>query len=223
MKNMKLNLEDLESTVQSYVLGTLSESHAQEFEAYFLSRPDVIEMIEHAQQIHLGLEAQFGGEEAKTAVVVQSKPLMQRLLGYLTVPVPAFAVILMAAFLSPLAINSFDSKPLGGDIEIVNFSTLTTRSAIRMPALDLSNVQGNAALMVKVKSVKHQYYKVKLTAAGSSVPLWTSEAFEVSSLRDHLVLLPEYVLLADLTVDVVGINADLSETSVEFCHYSEVC
>jgi len=234
MNDLKQKFKDSQLAAQRYVLGQMSEADAQEFEAYFLSKPDILELIEVTQELHLGLKESNAMASQSVSSESDSKNKMRnsvfgQLTRWLSIPVPAFAVLALVALFSPLVLNGISSSNsldtgLVSDVELVNFSTTTTRSSqANNPTINLSGISGNAALMIKVKSVKHKEYRLKLISVEASKPVWTSKPFQVSALRDHLVTIPKLNVQDDLSIEVTGINADSSETPVVFCHYSEVC
>lgn len=234
MNDLKQKFEDSQLAAQQYVLGQMSESDAQAFEAYFLSEPDIQDLVEVTQELHLGLKEssamanESAVSESDTRVETRNS-VFGRLTGWLSVPVPAFAVLALAVLCSPLILNGISSNNsldanLVSNVELINFNTTATRSSqAGRPTINLSGISGSAALLIKVKSVKHKEYRLKLLLSEASEPAWVSEPFQVSALRDHLVTIPKLNVQDDLSIEVTGINPDSSETSVVFCHYSEVC
>ena len=226
MKDLNKNFMDTESAIQRYIVGRMSNSEAEDFEAYFLANPELVEQVEIAQSISIGLANRPENiVSTDTASNKRDGTLFDKMVGWLTIPVPAFAVLALAAILSPLAFNGMSTVSPGQDqnIELLSFSTAATRSAKQQSVIDLSGVEGQAALMVKVKSIKHPNYKLKLVRDKDAETAWTSEAFQVGALRDHLVLLPSSLKGQKYRMEVVGVAPDLTESQVEFCHYSEVC
>ena len=219
---MKDDIKDIEITVQRYVLGQLSDSESDSFEEYFLPKPELVEMVETVQKMHLGLEA---ADRSVPRVAIEKVKAfsIQRLIDWLSVPVPAFAVLLVALVATPLAFQSFNPQDRSNEIVMVNFSTDVTRGVEPVRLVDLSNVKGDSALMVKLKSVQYPHYRLKLIPISGEEPLWVSEPFQVSALRDHLVVVPKGVGVSKAKIEVVGIDDNTKEIKVEFCHYSEVC
>ena len=222
---MNLDNKDLEEVVQRYVLGQLSSTDTEAFEEYFLSRPDVIEMVETVQNIHVGMEmAERNAATRHSPAPRPGKPAwVQWLSDWFAVPVPAFAVVLMALVIVPPALQGLRTESGPTAMQLVNFSTDTTRSAGQAVTVDLSQTTGNAALLIKLKSVDFARYKLKLIADGEDDPMWISDPFQVSALRDHLVVLPDTIRPVKARIEVVGLSDPGGETPVEFCHYSETC
>ena len=221
---MKNEYPDLENTIQQYVLGKLSESQAEEFEAYYISNPDIIEMVEITQNIQIGLE----NSKQSTSRVSQTdsgtdESLMQRLMGWISVPMPAYATLALAVLLSPLIFIGINQSENTAELTLLNFSTEQTRGAAPTAIIDLSNVTGPAGILVKLKRLSHPQYKLKMLVDDAPTAIWSSKPFTVGALRDRLVLVPTKVPRSKLTIEVIGLNSDGTEQAVEFCHYSEVC
>lgn len=229
MNNIKQRYTDPQVDARRYVFGQMSEDEAQAFEAYFLAKPDVLDIVEATQEMHFGLIAneqmQAETETTNSAEVQPSESAIAKLLGWLAVPVPAFAVLAMAAVLSPFALNGLSSNTqLDNEIVLMNFSTMATRSTDKRHAeIDLSQANGQSAVLVKVKSVEHKDYKLKLVSIDALKPVWVSELFQMSALRDALVTIPKLKNVGISKLELVGINPDQTETAVRFCHYSESC
>ncbi len=218
---MKNQYPDLENTVQQYVLGQLSESQAEEFEAYYLSNPDIIEMVEITQNIQIGLD---NSSQAERYTESSSKqPFMQRLIGWISVPMPAYATLALAVLLSPLIFKGITQPENTAEMTLLNFSTEQTRGAIPTATIDLSNITGPAGILVKLKRLSHPQYQLKMLVDEGSSVVWKSEPFTVGALRDRLIPVPNEVPRNKLTIEVVGLNSDGTEQAIEFCHYSEVC
>jgi hypothetical protein len=216
---------DLETTVRDYVLNRLSDKETEEFEEYYFSNPEIIEMVDAVININIGLE------NAKQPLNVEfvkpagssDKDWLRTLVSWISVPVPAYLAIVMVMVAAPLAYKGLSPSNFPDQLALVSFSTDVTRSADTPLELDLSDLQGAPAIFVKVKRVEHKYYVLKVNASDSDHSIWSSEPFKVSSLRDKLVVLPAAVKKDQVTIKVFGIEQDGIETSVEFCHYSEVC
>lgn len=211
---------DLEKTVQRYVLGKLSESEAIEFEEYYLSNPDIIEMVETAQNMNLGLAHEPAAMHAEIANSQNS--FLQKLFGWLSVPIPAYAVLAAAAVFTPLAVNNLGFDKPSEQIALANFSTATTRG-IKQTGINLAGAAGTFALMIKLKQIDYPYYKLKIYRPAEAKPVWVSNQFQVSALRDQLIVIPDQAKINNATVEVVGVDSEFNEAVVEFCHYSEVC
>ncbi len=221
--------------VQSYVMGTLNDAQTSEFEEFFLSDPEVAEQVESAQLLRAGLQEMDRNEvqiseatsDANAKIKGQTvrdtnKSLFEKLIGLISIPVPAFAVIAMAAIMSPLALQGLSGSKPNSEINLISFSTDATRSASNSVSVYLSDTYGSSAVLIKLKTIDFPIYKLKLISIGDNDPVWESEPFQPSPLRDKLVSLPSNIF-GEFYVEVVGINDKSQEQTVEFCHYSETC
>lgn len=239
---MKLENLDIESLVQNYVLGRMSDAEVDEFEEYFLSNSEVIEMIEISRVIHVNAQypvssASLANDDMNNEGVTSSRPvdpsqvrskngsnggLIERIKGWITIPVPAGA--LAASCVLALGLSTLLSEPSGPeDVLIASFSTQATRSHSSGAAIDLSNPSGTSALFIKLKSADYALYRVKIIDANTNVEKWVSNDFSVSSLRDKFIPLPQHAAIDNANVSVFGLSDSGEELSVMFCHYSEVC
>ena len=217
---MNTPYHDLESTVQRYVLGKLTEAEAQEFEAFYLSNPELIEMVEAAQNIQIGLANEPLINTKRSPQKRDS--WVQTVTGWLTVPVPAFAVLAIAAIVAPLLLTGGGINITPQQITLVSFTTSTTRGLESVKSIDLTT-EGTTALMIKLKTASHPQYKLKVFKAGENDPIWISNKFQVSGLLDQLVVIPDQAKINNATIVVVGVDKQANESPVEFCHYSELC
>lgn len=220
---------DLEATVQRYVLGLLPADEAEQFEAWYLARPEIIEMIETVQNINIGMQSaklvpSVGADFNRPKAPVTKDSLLQRLSRWLSVPVPAYASLALIALAAPFLINnSGEQLRSQQNLNLVGFSTAQLRGSAASLELDLSSDIAPAALLLKVKSVDYQYYQVQISSLDDSESVWNSQPFEVSALRDHLLLLPDSILTGRKNVEMFGLAPTGEKNSVEFCHYSETC
>lgn len=228
---MNTKYNNIDTVIQNYVRGRLNDADATEFEEFFLSNPEIAEQIETAQLMRAGfIEIEKSGlqnsisnnkAESKNSQKCE-KSLLEKFLGLVSIPVPAFAMIAMTAILLPMALQGLNGNTTNTNISLVNFSTQTTRSTSDPITINLSDRNENSALLIKLKSVAFPNYKLKLIPIDEVNAVWESEPFKPSPLRDKLVALPNREF-GRVTVEVVGIDDTLNETIVEFCHYSESC
>ena len=96
MKNWEQNLE---THIQSYILNKMSDADAEEFEEFFLARPDIAESIDLALMIRRGLKATDEHNPDLLLVKPESKrvSIMEVVRGWFVYPVPAFAVVLLTS------------------------------------------------------------------------------------------------------------------------------
>jgi len=224
---MSSKYPDIQTTVQQYVLGKLSEIESDEFEAYFLSQPDIIEMVELEQTFQAGLQAseshaQIGEEPSSTAVHTTS--WLSKLGQLVSIPIPAYAVAALAA-ISFLSFNPLETQNQTSslDFELARFSTAVKRGEESQVSINFSEYDNAVGLFIKLQEVTHRDYKVTLVSTDSGEISWESEPFQVSSLKDQLVVIPNGVVTGDQIIEVAGINSGGENENVRFCNYSEPC
>ncbi len=213
---------DIEKTVQEYVLGKLSLSDAEEFEAYFLANPEIIEMVEVAQEVHLGLVTLNKRTSLERVEARSGKSIVTKLVALFSAPVPAYAtaLALMVVIMgSQLFENSQDE--LISEIHLARFSTEATRSSSKKLMIDFSKHNKSVGIFIKVARVDYRHYVLRLT--GNDDAVWQSKPFEMSALKDALILVPQGVVKGSQSVEVIGVSGAGQETSVEFCNYNERC
>ena len=225
---------NLEETIQAYVLGNLSVGEKDEFEEYFLTRPEIIDQIQIAQKVNV--LADFENDQSHTnahttAQTTKKERTLDKLLGWLTVPIPAIATVAAIALLTPMLANQFASREIG-QIELAAFSSSVTRGESQSNsnqfdiAIDLSTLGENAAIMIKVTPDFKQSYRLEVYNASEPKlgPIWKSPSFSVKSgTRDQIILLPDSVKIPDANLRILGKEQDGSFRAVKFCHYSETC
>ncbi len=215
---------DIEKTVQDYVLGKLSDKDSDEFEAYFLGQPDIVEMLATAQRMHVGMSSiELNNSELKRQYV-RSYGGLFKIKKFISMPIPAYAVaaIVATVIAGQLGFNRADqSVPF--DFELARFSTEAKRGVAKKITLNFSEFDKSIGLFIKLKEVSYPNYKVRLVSSESGDRSWESELFQVSSLRDKLVLIPSHVATGSQIISVFGVANDGTETPEVFCNYSEVC
>ena len=153
------------------------------------------------------------------------------MLNWLTVPIPAFATVAAIALFTPMLANLFSSQE-SGQIELAAFSSSATRGDTQSNsnqfdiAVDLSALEKNAAIMLKVTPDVKQLYRLEVYNASNPKrdPIWESPTFAVKSgTRDQIVLLPDSVKIPMADLRLLGKEQDGSFRAVKFCHYSETC
>jgi len=235
---MTINYDNIESTVQKYVLGQLSTAEVDEFELYFITRPDIIDLIEVTQQMYLGA-SHLNENTKKTAVVEsesranQSSTWLDKVRSLLSFPVPAYAFALSLFALAPLMSVMLDGNTGNGigdgagindtPLELVRFTTEVVRSGVEFDeVLNLSEVGDNAAVFIKLKAVDYEFYQAVLLDE-SDKEVWLSPRFQPSALRDSLILIPNSVERKEVKLQVYGVVESGETQKVEYCHYSERC
>ena len=221
---------NLEETIQAYVLEKLPFDKKNDFEEYFLARPDVIEQIEIAQKVHLLADFevdQSSDTEAETTENRDKVQFLDKLLGWFTIPVPAIATVAAIALLTPIMANQFAGQE-SGQIELAAFSSATTRGDSQSNTnkfdvvVDLATLKENAAIMIKVTPDVKQTYQLEVYDASKLI--WTSSPFAVKSgTRDQIIVLPDSVRIPDANLRLLGKEQDGSFRAVKFFNYSEVC
>jgi len=211
-----------------YLRGQLSDKELEMFEVYLMEDPSVLERLELEQVFTQTLKDKEEFESAAemsavetidAAILEQSKvSLLQRFIAWICVPIPAYASLMLAVGAASIVAIRPNSEP----IELVGFSTLATRGAQLQSDIDLSQVNGRAAVMIKLKEVQYQFY-VLIVSSLDGQHIWQSDNFQVSALKDKLILLPNTLDESAIKIQVSGLEKDSSKTAVKFCHYSEVC
>lgn len=213
---------DIEKTVQAYVLNKLSDQEAEDFEAYFLGDADIVEMVETAQRMHIGLKSSDTRSQARSNETHSKNGFLGILFEMISVPVPAYvmaASLMIAIVVLPIFYNSGGgAQP---ELQLARFSSEATRSGSKKVMIDFSNQTSTIGIFVKVAQVDYRDYRLRLR--GTNDDIWQSEPFQMSALKDALVLVPQGVVNGSQIVEVIGISQEGHETEVEFCNYNERC
>ena len=240
---MKADNLDIESLVQNYVLGRMTDTEINEFEEYFLSKPEIIEMLEIAQTICMSeavpdvnlntdalgqvneraLSQAYLTDDSARTPTTGDVSLLERIKHWIAIPVPAGA--LAACFIFSIALSFLPSEKAVGpeNMLIASFSTQLTRSSASNATIDLRNPNGDSALFIKLKRVDYANYRLKILDDATKKEEWVSKLFSVSSLRDKFIALPKHAAIGNARVLVYGVSESGEEFNVSFCHYSEVC
>ena len=223
---MKQPYTDIESTVKRYVLGQMSETEADDFESYYFDNPEVTELIEATQNIHAGLKSSETINESHSNLnPVDQGSVFGKLAGVMNFSVPAYAVVALLA--GSLLVPNFQANkstgPSYSDISLVHFSTASQRGASERAQLDLRDVSGQAAVLIKLKSVDFQYHVARLSDSTTGEVVWTSEPFEVGALSEKLLLLPRLDGTELVSFKIFSFRDGEASKAVSFCHFSEVC
>lgn len=232
---MNIDSTNIETLVKRYVLNQMDESQAEAFESYYLARPDVVEKIAAAQKIRLGLEVLASESSTKTNNVLtenriaaesDESSLITRLLAWMTVPVPSYAMLAALAILAPLALNNNASNKIRTDngIHLVRIDAPSVRSFEESKGVDLTANGKQPAIIIRVKSVDYPQYKLSVSANGEKTSLWNSGWFEFASgTRDHLIVIPSQAAIGSANVHLFAVNEQGEEIEVPFCNYTEAC
>ncbi len=224
---MNIDKDNLEAIVQRYILDQLDEGDAEEFEAYFLCRPDVAEMVSSAQMLNLGLGLVKQDNSGAKSVPPQgsSEPWLSKLSRMFSGPAPTFAMAALLVCIAPFAIKGLSKSETSANVELVSLQSAVVRSASgSTKGLDLSVVDGQAAVIVRVRDVRYPRYYLSVRSAESEKEVWQSDEFEFASgSRDSLVLLPEHASIADAEVQLYGVVENGQDERVDFCNYTESC
>lgn len=228
---MDITMDNLEQIIQRYVLGQLDEPEAEAFEEYFLSRPDVAEQIDAAQQLHAGLshlnsESALGNPQASTRFMPPAErstaglSMSQVLSRYLVGPAQTMIMAGLLIVLAPIALTSMQGSNHGVTAQLVRLDSATVRSTDASPKITLPANGDFAAVMVRVRDVEFPSYRLQVQGAST----WLSEPFEFSSgARDHLVLIPPSTSEQRVEISLLGIAPDGEKHAVDFCNYTEAC
>ena len=231
---MKITTENLQQHIQQYVLGQLSEDQANEFEEYFLCRPEVAEQVEIAQSLSIGLATIDTAEPAvpmgfasaaRTAENTKPGSSVGSFLQKVFVgPAPSFAMAALLVLMAPMAFKSALVSEAPINAELVRFDANPVRSALNSNAVDLSTDGNYAAIMLRVPEVIYPQYRVRVLNAESGDALWQSDDFSFKSgSRDHLLLVPPKAARAGVELTLMGVTPEGKEVSVDYCGYTDAC
>ena len=213
--------EDIEAQVQRYVLSLMSEAEALEFEERFLGDTELTAKVEQAQSINLGFSyAEQMGDLGRISAPLE-KSLFSKVLDWISIPVPVYALVLFGLLMAPL-VSVFEQSN-SEEIDFVGFSTETTRGASMSKIVKIPERENVTALLIKVKKPSHKMYRIEVFDADSSRELWNSHEFQLDALRSRAVVLPKSLANASLEIKVTGKENSGDFSVVEYCHYSEVC
>jgi len=211
-----------------YLRNQLSDKELESFEGYLMENPEVLELLELDQvfsdNLHSkeALETVAGLSKGESfAEAKEGKPktlLIQRFLDWIRIPIPAYASLLFTVGIASLVAI----QPRTESVELLRFSTTATRGTQLQSEIDLSQVNGRAAVMIKLQEAKYQYYVLDVSSLDNK-HIWQSDAFKVSTLKDKLILLPTTLNEQAIKIQVSGLEKDSSKTAVKFCRYNEVC
>ena len=224
-QDMNIKKDNLESLIQAYVFGRLDEAQAEEFEAYFLAQPELVEMIDSAQKLHIGLDNM---PATPVSMAIAEKPsIVDKLIGLIKVPVPAYGVaaaMVLTMMVGPASLTSINSTPNLSQPQLVRLDTTSVRSTGAELAANLSVGGKSAAMVVRVKEVEFPQYRLKVSSAEDNEALWDSGIFEFASgARDYLVVVPPEAAVDNVRVELFGISQGVEEVKVSFCNYTEAC
>jgi len=77
---MNIEKENLEAIIQRYILDQLDERDAEDFEAYFLCRPEIADAVSTAQRLSVGLHAH---QDAKAQKASSKEPVRNAEISFL--------------------------------------------------------------------------------------------------------------------------------------------
>jgi len=225
---MNIDKENLEAIIQRYILDQLDERDAEDFEAYFLCRPEIADAVSTAQRLSVGLHAH---QDAKAQKASSKEPVrnaqisfLGRLTQMLSGPAPSFVMAALLLCATPFAIKGLShSGSVNSEIQLISLESSIVRSGGQQ-GLNLSTNGHQAAVVIRVKSVEYPSYVMHVREAEMDQEVWTSEPFRFSSgSRDALVLIPRHASIANASVKLYGMTEDGREESVNFCNYTESC
>ena len=214
---------DIEKTVQEYVLGKLSTEEAEGFEAFFLSDLEIVDMVETAQSMHLALNSFSRNDHLSDGVEDGvKKSVLTKLLEFISIPVPAYsmAALLLAVTIAPQLL-SYSERAVAPELQIVRFSSEATRSISNTLTIDFTNRKEAVGIFIKVARVDYRDYVLRLN--GPNDAIWLSKPFQMSTLKDALVVVPNGVVDGPQSVELFGVSPTGQQVPVEFCNYNERC
>lgn len=214
--------KDIESTIQKYLRNELSDDQLEQFEDYFVDKPEIIEKIELGLKIVNGLNSV--NEQDLLEAVAQPKHegmTIKRLLGWLFIPTPVYVSAFVCSVMAVtfLAFNT----PLPSHPDLIGFSTAQTRNADKSVMIELSSERKFRAVFIKLPEVEYRHYRLRVTEPETKELIWLSEPFSFSALRDQMIFLPDGLIYAQAKIELLADVPNQAPQSVPFCHYSEVC
>lgn len=215
-----------------YLRNQLTPQELEEFEVCLMENEDLLERLEIQQALHETLQSNSLPENSsdsrnsksldESSEVISKLTPIQKLIRWISLPIPAYAVLLSLVGTASLVFVQRAGTENTEPLELVGFSTIATRGSKLQTELDLSKVNGRAAVMIKLKEVKYQYYVLDVLSEDHQ-RIWQSDLFKVGTLKDSLVLLPSRISKNIVKIKVLGVDKAGKENEVEFCHYSENC
>lgn len=107
--------------IERYILGQMSEAEAQEFEAYFLNKPECIEQLELAEKLHQGmLDIQHDPLFAQTAQLRAKR-------AWFAMPVPLWSVAAAVVLAIVLPSTFLPSSDVPQAVNVVSLELDSTR------------------------------------------------------------------------------------------------
>jgi len=214
--------KDIESTIQKYLRNELSDDQLEQFEDYFVDKPEIIEKIELGLKIIYGLNSV--NEQDLLEAVAQPKHAgmtIKRLLHWLFIPTPAYVSVFVGSAMAVtfLVFNT----PMPCHPNLLGFSTAQTRNADKSVMIDLDSADTFRAVFVKLPKVEYRHYRLSVTEPETKKLIWLSEPFSFSALRDQMIFLPDGLVYAQAKIELLADVPNQAPLSVRFCHYSEVC
>jgi len=227
---MNIDRDNLEAIIKCYVLDQLSDDETQEFEVYFLSRPEVADLVDSAQKLHAGLrvsraDSKVGVEPVASVDPPVTESFWRMIRRMFSGSVPASAMAIMLVMASPLIIKGIATNEHSQKIELVSLESALVRSSSPSDGIDLSTAEGAAAaVVVRVKEVSYPSYSLSISLADSNKEIWRSAPFQFASgERDSLVVIPAKAALDGVNVELYGRHEDGREEKVTFCNYTDSC
>ncbi|NVK57898.1 MAG: hypothetical protein HWE26_20045 [Alteromonadaceae bacterium] len=171
MKNEQkaANKLQYDERIERYIFNKMSDSEAEEFEAYFLSNSACLEHLEVAEKIHQGLQSLHADSDMQNVAesIPQKQPVWHK-----RVPVWLLAAAILIALVIPRVDRLFQpiSEPSG--VQVFNIELAATR-ADDAKAIEL-NVTDSQALLsfyvdTEIARFDHKEYGFRLLNAENEV------------------------------------------------------
>jgi len=225
---MTVDYNDIESVVQQYVTGSLSEYDQEEFEIFFLDKPDIIEMVNLAQKMHIGLSQ---NNPTPMQNIALNPSWITGIMSKALTPAPAHLVGLLLGMLViglPAYHLRENSSPAVTSYPVLAFSTAATRgSDINDPRFKKSDFKLDYVnFFFKLAEINFPRYRVELIDSSTQKMIWQSGEFHAktfSALRDKSLIVPIKEIEQNFEFQLYGLSESNGWTPVSFCHYSERC
>ena len=226
---MQIDKENLVRLANEYASGSMSNADAEQFEEYFLSRPDVLDLVERAQTTMIESNKRDHQAEQDGGMTWFGE-LISNLSQPTLTPIFSASLVFVALIGQGLLLSGFGSR--ADEIRLAGFTTAKTRTAsMEQPSryvakTDLRSVANEAvAVMVKFTQEVEQEYKLQVfDSMNLERPVWESDLFVArSGNRDQIVSIPTVARIDNASIKVLGRSEGAPFKYVQFCHYSEAC
>ncbi|MFT6328863.1 MAG: hypothetical protein ACJAYN_000790 [Bermanella sp.] len=215
------------NVIRRYLRDQLNSEDSEAFEIYLVENPNMVDQLELDQIMVDGFKLQGNLGESDASGLINS------LMNAISRPVPIYAPALMFIALLPFFYLSQNIGVPQSEVTLVNYSTETVRGNAAGPdnritsrLVEPKTTSDSMAVLIKLqpRTVKtYLEFLVILSDGDTHNPLWESQKFEPTALRDKLIVIPHDLTLSNTRLEVFAIDDKGDRIPVNFCHYSKVC